>query len=189
MISAATVSGTRQRSGWRRGGIHFPARRHSGRKIGRRFPATIDRATEVAQGRNATHYARRTPGAPGARAQADVRQLPRRGGDDGRHFAALLHRHALVGRRRMFALVLPGQGRGVLCMSAFEEGRAREQLNNAPDGDHADVRTWQEDENPYQLVAQGLKDRGIAAGKLRIEETMPLRFRRRSRESSRHKPR
>ena len=40
----------------------------------------------------------------------------------------------------------------------------------------ADVRTWQEDENPYQRVAQGLKERGMASGKLGIEETVRFVF-------------
>ena len=32
-----------------------------------------------------------------------------------------------------------------------------------------DVRVWQEDESPYQRIAQGLKDRGIASAKIGIE--------------------
>jgi Xaa-Pro dipeptidase len=80
------------------------------------------------------------------------------------------------GGERMFALVLPAKGAAFYVCPAFEEGRAREQLSNSPDGEHADVRTWQEDESPYQLVAQGLKERGIATGKLGIEETMRFVF-------------
>ena len=34
------------------------------------------------------------------------------------------------------------------------------------------MRTWQEDESPYALVAQGLKDRGISTGSVGVEETM-----------------
>ena len=59
---------------------------------------------------------------------------------------------------------------------AFEEERARELLANAPDGEHADVRTWQEDADPYQLLAQGLKERGIATGKIGMEEAMRFVF-------------
>jgi Xaa-Pro dipeptidase len=33
------------------------------------------------------------------------------------------------------------------------------------------VRTWNEDESPYALVAQGLKDRGIATGRIGMDET------------------
>jgi Xaa-Pro dipeptidase len=38
------------------------------------------------------------------------------------------------------------------------------------------VRTWQEDESPYQRLAQGLKERGIRSGKLGIEETVRFFF-------------
>jgi Xaa-Pro dipeptidase len=34
------------------------------------------------------------------------------------------------------------------------------------------VRTWNEDENPYALVAQGLKERGLSTGTIGVEETM-----------------
>ncbi len=80
------------------------------------------------------------------------------------------------GGERMFALVLPAKGAAFYVCPAFEEGRAREQISHAPDGAHSDVRTWQEDESPYRLVAQGLKDKGIATGKLGIEETVRFFF-------------
>jgi Xaa-Pro dipeptidase len=80
------------------------------------------------------------------------------------------------GGERAFALVLPAKGAAFYVCPAFEEARAREQLANAPDGDHADVRVWQEDESPYQLVAQGLKERGVATGKVGIEETIRFVF-------------
>ena len=80
------------------------------------------------------------------------------------------------GGERAFALVLPAKGAAFYVCPAFEEGRAREQLANAPDGDQPDVRVWQEDEDPYQRIAQGLNDRGIAGGKLGIEETVRFVF-------------
>ncbi len=80
------------------------------------------------------------------------------------------------GGERLFALVLPAKGAAFYVCPAFEEGRAREQIANSPDGGHADVRTWQEDQNPYQLVAQGLKDRGMATGRLGMEETIRFLF-------------
>jgi len=70
------------------------------------------------------------------------------------------------GGERLFALVLPAKGSAFYVCPAFEEGRAREQIADAPDGEQPDVRTWQEDESPYRLVAQGLKDRSMATGKL-----------------------
>ena len=80
------------------------------------------------------------------------------------------------GGERMFALVLPAKGAAFYVCPAFEEGRAQEQISNAPDSEHPDVRTWQEDENPYHRVAQGLKERGIASGRLGIEETVRFVF-------------
>src|ERR1700734_2382684 len=80
------------------------------------------------------------------------------------------------GGERMFAFVLPGKGSSFYVCPAFEEDRAREQIVNAPDGERSDLRIWQEDESPYRLVAQGLKERSLASGKLGIEETMRFFF-------------
>jgi len=80
------------------------------------------------------------------------------------------------GGERAFAFVLPAKGAAFYVCPAFEEGRAREQIANAPDGKGPDVRVWQEDENPYLLMAQGLKERGIATGKLGLEETVRFVF-------------
>jgi Xaa-Pro dipeptidase len=80
------------------------------------------------------------------------------------------------GGERLFTMVLPAKGAALYVCPAFEEGRAREQLANAPDGQRADVRIWQEDESPYARVAQGLKDRGVGAGRLGIEETVKFVF-------------
>jgi len=80
------------------------------------------------------------------------------------------------GGERTFALVLPAKGAAFYVCPAFEEGRAREQIANSPESEQADVRVWQEDEDPYQRIAQGLKERGIASGKLGIEETIRFVF-------------
>jgi Xaa-Pro dipeptidase len=77
------------------------------------------------------------------------------------------------GGERLFACVIPVKGEPFFVCPAFEEDRAREQIALGPFGaGKADVRTWNEDESPYALVAAGLKDRGIATGTLGIEETM-----------------
>jgi Xaa-Pro dipeptidase len=80
------------------------------------------------------------------------------------------------GGERMFALVLPAKGAAFYVCPAFEEGRAREQIANAPVGEQPDVRTWQEDQSPYQRLAQGLKERGMINGKLGMEETVRFVF-------------
>jgi Xaa-Pro dipeptidase len=80
------------------------------------------------------------------------------------------------GSERFFALVLPAKGRALCVCPAFEEGRARELLANSPEGKNADVRTWQEDQNPYQLLAGGFADLNISTGMLGIEETVRFVF-------------
>jgi len=77
---------------------------------------------------------------------------------------------------RLFAMVLPAKGKPFFVCPAFEEDRAREQLTKGPFGTNADVRTWQEDEDPYIRVAQGCSDLGIRAGQLGIEEKTPFVF-------------
>lgn len=77
---------------------------------------------------------------------------------------------------RLFAMVLPAKGEPFYVSPAFEEDRAREQIALGPLARSADVRTWDEHESPYERVAQGLKDRGIASGRLGIEETVRFVF-------------
>ena len=80
------------------------------------------------------------------------------------------------GGERTFAMLLPTKGEAFFVCPAFEEGRAREQILKSPDGNKADVRIWQEDESPYEKIAQGLKERGISTGTLGIEETVHFVF-------------
>jgi Xaa-Pro dipeptidase len=81
------------------------------------------------------------------------------------------------GAERLFAFVLPRSGEPFVVCPAFEEDRAREQIALGPfGGGKADVRTWQEHESPYERVAQGLRDRGIATGRLGVEETTKFVF-------------
>jgi Xaa-Pro dipeptidase len=77
---------------------------------------------------------------------------------------------------RLFAMVLPVKGDAFYVCPAFEEERAREQIAKGPLGSSADVRTWEEHEDPYVRIAQGLKDRGIASGRMGIEETVRFVF-------------
>jgi Xaa-Pro dipeptidase len=80
------------------------------------------------------------------------------------------------GSERLFAFVLPAKGAPFYVCPAFEEGRAREQISTGPDNGISDVRPWPEDENPYQLLAQGLADCGLAIAKLGIEENVRFVF-------------
>ncbi len=73
---------------------------------------------------------------------------------------------------RLFAMVLPAKGAPFYVCPAFENDRAREQIALGMGDTKPEVRLWQEDESPYQLVADGLKNRGITTGKLGMEETV-----------------
>lgn len=80
------------------------------------------------------------------------------------------------GGERLFTCVVPVKGEPFFVCPSFEEDRAREQIALGPFSGTADVRTWHEHENPYQLVAEGLRDRGIATGRLGMEETVKYAF-------------
>jgi Xaa-Pro dipeptidase len=81
------------------------------------------------------------------------------------------------GGERLFSVVIPARGTPFLVCPAFEEDRAREQLDRGPLGpDGTDVMTWHEDESPYALVADGLAARGLRSGVLGMEETVQFRF-------------
>lgn len=77
---------------------------------------------------------------------------------------------------RLFTLVLPKSGAPFYVSPAFEEDRAREQIEQGPEGDSCRVLVWQEDQNPYQLVGRGLADAGVRTGNIGIEERMPFVF-------------
>lgn len=79
------------------------------------------------------------------------------------------------GGERLFSVVIPVRGTAFVVCPGFEEDRAREQLALGPLGD-ADVYTWEEHESPYQRVAEGLRARGIATGRIGMEETVQYRF-------------
>jgi Xaa-Pro dipeptidase len=77
---------------------------------------------------------------------------------------------------RFMAMVLPAKGDPFYVSPAFEEGRVREQITNGLANHSPDVRVWQEDQDPYKLIAQGLKDRAIATGTVGLEETFRYVF-------------
>ncbi|MFT4076763.1 MAG: Xaa-Pro peptidase family protein [Asticcacaulis sp.] len=65
---------------------------------------------------------------------------------------------------RVTAAVLPAKGAAIVVTPAFEEPSVRETLQI-----EADVRPWNEHENPEALIVQALKDRGLTAGRIAIE--------------------
>jgi Xaa-Pro dipeptidase len=66
---------------------------------------------------------------------------------------------------RPFGVVIPARGELAFITPGFEEQRARELIKFTND-----VRVWQEDESPYRLIAQILRDRGVATGRVGMEE-------------------
>jgi Xaa-Pro dipeptidase len=68
---------------------------------------------------------------------------------------------------RLTAALIPAEGEAVIVTPFFEEPSVRESLAIP-----AEVRTWQEDEDPLRLVAGALRDRRLAARPVGIEETV-----------------
>jgi Xaa-Pro dipeptidase len=82
----------------------------------------------------------------------------------------------LNGGERLWALAIPAKGKPFVVCPAFESARAHEILSSGPMAADADVLTWQENESPFALVVQGLRDRGIATGKVGLDENMKFVF-------------
>ena len=66
---------------------------------------------------------------------------------------------------RSFILVIPAKGEPAFVLPGFEEMRARELIQPG-----TDIRIWQEDESPYERVAQVLKDRGVSTGRVGMDD-------------------
>jgi Xaa-Pro dipeptidase len=77
---------------------------------------------------------------------------------------------------RLFTFVLPQKGNPYYVCPAFEEDRVRERMAQAPAGRESKIFTWQEDHDPYALVAQALRESGVTTGSLGIEERVPFVF-------------
>jgi Xaa-Pro dipeptidase len=73
---------------------------------------------------------------------------------------------------RLTCAVIPAKGNPFIVTPKFEEERTVEQARLGPLGAATAVLTWEEHENPYELVARGLRDAGVATGALGMEETV-----------------
>jgi Xaa-Pro dipeptidase len=67
---------------------------------------------------------------------------------------------------RLTAAVIPAQGDPIIVTPFFEKPSVAESLSIP-----AEIRTWNEDEEPLKLVAGFLRERGIAGGSIGFEET------------------
>lgn len=68
---------------------------------------------------------------------------------------------------RTFGAVLNRKGRPIWVCPAFERGRAEERI---PKGQ--EIRTWEEDQSPYMMVAGIMKDLGAGRGRLALGPTV-----------------
>jgi Xaa-Pro dipeptidase len=68
---------------------------------------------------------------------------------------------------RLTAAVIPAEGEILVVTPFFEEPSVRETLDTA-----AEIRTWQEHEDPTALVAGWLRDKKLASGAVGVEETV-----------------
>jgi Xaa-Pro dipeptidase len=66
---------------------------------------------------------------------------------------------------RVFGMILPQKGEPHFIAPKFEEARAKEQVGNAA------LHTWNENENPYDLIFQVLKQVGLLTAVVGVEES------------------
>ena len=69
---------------------------------------------------------------------------------------------------RLFALILPQSGKGIVIAPAFEKGRAADQVNG-----RFDIRVWQEDESPEVLVASPHRFEAFEHDRLLYRRALP----------------
>ncbi len=77
---------------------------------------------------------------------------------------------------RLLAAFIPVNGRPFLVTPKFEEERAMEQVALGPMAGTADVYPWEESEDPYERVANGLRSRGLTSATIAVEETVRWQF-------------
>jgi Xaa-Pro dipeptidase len=81
---------------------------------------------------------------------------------------------------RFFAWVLPTSGAPFIVCPVFEEGRVRERMEakpaTLPSAATTKVYTWNEDEDPYKLLAKALKEAGLSTARIGVEEKTQFLF-------------
>ena len=77
---------------------------------------------------------------------------------------------------RLFAWTLPAHGDAFIVCPTFEEGRVRESLANVPGGTSTRVYTWNEDDDPYALLAKSLTAATTSSLPLALDERVQFVF-------------
>jgi Xaa-Pro dipeptidase len=68
---------------------------------------------------------------------------------------------------RTTAAIIPAHGEVLVVTPAFEEPSVRETFEVGQD-----VRTWNEADDPFERIVQGLRDRGVRGGRIAVEPTV-----------------
>jgi Xaa-Pro dipeptidase len=77
---------------------------------------------------------------------------------------------------RLFAWTLPATGDHFIVCPTFEAGRVHEALSSSPNGATTRVYTWNEDADPYALLAQSLKAATPSSLPLALDERVQFVF-------------
>ena len=77
---------------------------------------------------------------------------------------------------RLFAWTLPATGDPFIVCPTFEEGRVHEALSTSPNGASTRVFTWNEDADPYALLAKSLKAVTSSSLPLALDERVQFVF-------------
>jgi len=96
-----------------------------------------------------------------AAGQNNIDAVVMEGGTSMRYFADMRWGNS----ERTFALVIPARGELAWVCPAFEEQRARESIRFG-----TDIRTWEEDESPFEVLGSIFRDRGVRWGRVGLEE-------------------
>lgn len=70
---------------------------------------------------------------------------------------------------RLFAMLLPRDGAPAFVCPNFEVDRAKERIKYGGE----DIRPWQEHEDPFQMFAEIMKERGMEKGVIGVDEKLP----------------
>jgi Xaa-Pro dipeptidase len=77
---------------------------------------------------------------------------------------------------RLFAWTLPATGDPFIVCPTFEEGRVHESLSTSPNGASTRVFTWNEDADPYALLAKSLSAATLSSLPLALDERVQYVF-------------